>query len=56
MKPRLTLLLLVAAGAALMLSLWHTTEINTECQDKGGLLLRDMTGFVCVAGLQRVAP
>lgn len=53
---RSTKFALVAVAAALLAALWHATETDTACRDKGGLLLRDLTGFVCVQNVQRVAP
>jgi hypothetical protein len=52
---RLTNLALAVAAVALCALLWHLTETDTECKDRGGVLLRDLTGYVCVAAA-RVAP
>lgn len=52
---RLTMLTMAAVAAALIVALWHLTETDAECRDRGGMLLRDLTGYVCVAAA-RVAP
>lgn len=35
---RITTLALAVATVALCAVLWHLTETNTECRDRGGLL------------------